>query len=342
MDSIYTWIDNNRGTLGDTIPPTLTITAPTATTSGSPTYTTSSNYTVSGTASDDSGISSVTVNGTAAELNGNNWSLVISLNGDTTTTLTIVATDGAGNKSTATRYVRYDANSPVLTVNAPTGTSSSSPTVISSDVTKSYTVSGTVSDASGIKSVTVNGSAATISGSNWNCTLYFSAGTTHTITIVATDITGRTTTVTRYLQIKRITLVGDTIIAKDSSAKACGYTYPTAILSKQSGSGNGLSISNGYIVISGACTLSITATFNISAPSDFGKGGGRIVNNSTGTVLYSNITIVDIGYNETKDCTFTTSITVSAGTVLRIEPYANITGATCNSTTVNCRVTALA
>ena len=33
---------------------------------------------------------------------------MISLNGDTTTTLTIVATDGAGNQSTATRYVRYE------------------------------------------------------------------------------------------------------------------------------------------------------------------------------------------------------------------------------------------
>ena len=221
LNDIYTWIDENRGTLGDTIPPTLTITAPTATTSGSPTYTSSSSYTVKGTASDDSGISKVTVNGTTAELNGNNWSLVITLSANTTTTLTIVATDGAGNQSTATRYVYYDSSAPSLNVSAPAGTSSSSPTYYQSDSTVSYTVSGTVSDnASGIKSVTVNGSAASISGNNWSKALSLATNTTHTITIVAIDGVDRTTTITRYIRIEAF---------YQQAARTAGTTVQTSL-----------------------------------------------------------------------------------------------------------------
>ena len=60
---------------------------------------------MSGTASDDSGISKVTVNGNVAELNGTSWFCTLSLASNNTHTITIVATDGAGNTNSATRYV---------------------------------------------------------------------------------------------------------------------------------------------------------------------------------------------------------------------------------------------
>ena len=85
---------------------------PTGTSSSSPTYYQSdstASYTVSGTASDDSGISKVTVNGNVAELNGSSFNFTLSLATNTTHTITVVVTDGAGNQNTITRYVRIEA-----------------------------------------------------------------------------------------------------------------------------------------------------------------------------------------------------------------------------------------
>jgi hypothetical protein len=85
--------------------PTISITQSLSTSSSSPTIVTSSSYTVSGTASDGSGIKSVTVNGTSAGTTS--WSRTITLTKNTTTTVTIVATDNSGRTTTVTRYVRY-------------------------------------------------------------------------------------------------------------------------------------------------------------------------------------------------------------------------------------------
>lgn len=186
----------------DSAAPSLAVTGPTGTSSSAPTYTTGASYTVSGTVSDASGIRSVTVNGSAASVSSGKWSKAISLTANTTTTVTVVATDNAGRTTTVTRYVRYDSAAPSLAVTAPTGTSSGAPTYYQSDAAVSYTVSGTVSDASGIKSVTVNGSAASVSSGKWTKALSLATNTTHTITVVATDNAGRTATVTRYIRVE--------------------------------------------------------------------------------------------------------------------------------------------
>lgn len=182
----------------DSTAPTLVVTAPAGTSSGSPTYTTSATYTVSGTITDaDSGVAAVYVNGSAATISGNNWSKSVSLSANSSTKIEVYAVDKAGNRtSTITRYAFYDSAVPSLTVSAPSSASSGAPTY---SVGTSYTVSGTVSDASGIKSVTVNGSVASISGSSFSKALTLSIGL-NTITIVATDNAGRTTTVTRYVE----------------------------------------------------------------------------------------------------------------------------------------------
>lgn len=189
----------------DSVAPVLTITAPAGTSSGAPTYTTGATYRVQGTVSDvDSGVAAVYVNGQAATISGTSWYRDITLAANTTTTISVYAVDNAGNQTaTVVRYVRYDSAAPSLSVTAPTGTSSGAPTYVQSDGAASYTVSGTVSDASGLRSVTVNGQAATISGNSWSRSLTgLATNTTHTITVVATDNAGRTTTVTRYLRVE--------------------------------------------------------------------------------------------------------------------------------------------
>ena len=89
----------------------MSVTAPTSTNNISPTISNSTNnFTVSGTASDASGLRSVTVNGVNATFSGNAWNKAITVSGTSTTNVIVVATDNAGHTSTITRYVRgaYD------------------------------------------------------------------------------------------------------------------------------------------------------------------------------------------------------------------------------------------
>ena len=96
-----------------------------------------------------------------------------------------------------TQIYQYDSTPPTLTVTAPASATSSAPTIA---VAGTYTVSGTVSDTeSGVASVKVNGNNATISGTNWSYSLTISTAVTSTITVVATDNAGNSSTITRYV-----------------------------------------------------------------------------------------------------------------------------------------------
>jgi PKD repeat protein len=96
----------------DTTPPNLQIDQPTD-------YETTSNanIAVSGTASDASGISSVTVNGAAATLVSTNWSKSITLSSGTNT-ITVIATDNSVDLNTATQVV-HAVLSPTTPTNHP-------------------------------------------------------------------------------------------------------------------------------------------------------------------------------------------------------------------------------
>ena len=190
----------SRSIYYDAAAPALSVSAPAGTSAAAPTYVQSDaamNYTVSGTASDATGIRSVTVNGAAASVSGNNWSRTLSLATNTTHTITVVATDGVGRTTTVNRYLRVDGDRPALVVTAPAGVSAATATWTPNST---YTVSGTVSDGSGIKSVTVNGYAASISGNTWSRAISLNTATVTTVTVVAADKAGRTTTITRFLQ----------------------------------------------------------------------------------------------------------------------------------------------
>jgi PKD repeat protein len=96
----------------DTTPPQLTVSSPTN-------YQTFTNaaITVSGTASDASGIQSVTVNGAVASVVGTNWSMQFTLDSGTNT-ITVIATDVSANMNTATQMVHAVLN-PGTSTNRP-------------------------------------------------------------------------------------------------------------------------------------------------------------------------------------------------------------------------------
>ena len=86
-------------TVPDTTPPTLTILKP----ADYQTFT-NADVTVTGTASDASGIARVTVNGVGATLSGTNWSEAVTLSLGTNI-ITVIATDNSANHNTATQMV---------------------------------------------------------------------------------------------------------------------------------------------------------------------------------------------------------------------------------------------
>ena len=129
----------------DTQPPTLSINSP-----ANNIDVTSQNLSVSGTATDggkgDSGISSVTVNGVAANsdtssgANTANWNANVTLNSGVNT-ITVVATDGAGNTSQQQLGVNYISS----------GGGGATPPIISSPAFSGTTVSLTTPSQAGFK-----------------------------------------------------------------------------------------------------------------------------------------------------------------------------------------------
>ena len=198
----FVWTVTTGSGGSDTTAPALAITSHTAGQTVS-----SSSITLAGTATDNgvggSGITSVTVNGTAATggaatgSNTANWNHAVTLAAGANT-FTIVATDGVGNVRTSSITINRttaDASAPTLSITSHT----SGQTVSSSSITLAGTATDNGVGGSGITSVTVNGTAATggaATGSNtanWNHAVTLAAGA-NTFTIVATDGVGNVRT----------------------------------------------------------------------------------------------------------------------------------------------------
>jgi len=169
----------------DTTLPTLTISA---LANGS--YTNKVTLNVSGTASDASGIKSVTVNGQLVIVNADgSFSHAVTLAAGANT-ITTIATDTAGNQQVDARTVTYDLNIPVLAVTAPADNGTSVQSFIN--------VTGTISEAATV-SVSVNSGSpqtAAISGSGFSATVNLLSGV-NTIDIIATDLAGNTASAKR-------------------------------------------------------------------------------------------------------------------------------------------------
>lgn len=172
----------------------FTVTAPVPTDTTAPVLTlstlannaTTSNATlnVSGTVSDAGGIASLTVNGLTVTVTGGSFSTALTLTSGANS-ITTIATDNAGNKTTDTRTINLDQAGPLLTVTSPADNSKINKTFVD--------VSGTVGENS---TVTVNGAAAAMNGLTFSSTVNLAAGP-NTIDISATDLTGNTSTAKR-------------------------------------------------------------------------------------------------------------------------------------------------
>jgi hypothetical protein len=153
-------------------------------------YTNKVTLNISGNASDEGGIKSVTVNDQAVSVNADgSFSYALTLV-EGVNTITTIATDNAGNQQVDTRTVTFDLNAPVLAVSAPADNSTTTQSFI--------TVTGTISETSTV-SISVNGGSpqsAAITGNTYSATVNLVAGI-NTIDITATDQAGNTTSAKR-------------------------------------------------------------------------------------------------------------------------------------------------
>lgn len=177
-DTKYVYYDNTA--------PTLTVL--------SSAYTTSTSYTISGIVSDANGIDSIKINNsiTATVNSDGTWSATITLTNNAENTITVIATDKAGNTNMVIHVVgcNNDMTGPILTITNPGSAYTGSGTQYIT-VQAGYVVSGTVSDSqSGVASVIVDGKEAVISGNTWSAPICDSDGESRVILVEAVDHAG--------------------------------------------------------------------------------------------------------------------------------------------------------
>jgi RHS repeat-associated protein len=199
-----------RSVTRDSIPPTLIVTTPTDST-----ITNQTNITLSGTVTDVSA-TTLTVNDSPVQVgtNGSFNSQLALVEGSNT--ITVVATDAAGNKTTVTRTVRRDTQAPIVDLRLP----------IDNFITNQQTVvvSGTVIDSTTI-TLTINGIVVAIgSDGTFSAQIILVAGL-NTITVVATDTAGNSSTITRTVTQSSEVLPPDPATV----APALDLTVPTTV-----------------------------------------------------------------------------------------------------------------
>ena len=147
--------------------------------------------TVAGTLTDQTA-TTITVNGTNVQINQNNFSTVVPLNNDGTFTITLQATDAAGNQTEVTRSVTRDTFAPTLTVTEPLNA------IISADGL--VQVSGSTTDTTPV-TVSANDFELTVAGDgSFSGRITVEEGEAQ-ILVVATDAAGNTTDTTRTITI---------------------------------------------------------------------------------------------------------------------------------------------
>ncbi len=148
--------------------------------------------TIRGTVKDErDNFPSLSVNGKSVDVNySGDWVTTVKLN-EGENTVTIVATNDSGKSTTETRIIRFGVGAPIITI-------TQCPEV--SDTT-SVTIRGKVKDINdSFPDVTVNGKSVDVNYSgDWSVTVYLKEGD-NTITIIATNDLGKTTTETRTIQ----------------------------------------------------------------------------------------------------------------------------------------------
>jgi hypothetical protein len=216
----------------DTTVPTATISGPTSAT----TYSTgTSPLAVSGTASDNVGVTQVTWandrggNGTATGTTS--WSASMALQSGANV-ITVTVRDAAGNTASDTLTVTYtppDSTAPVATIGAPTSAATYTTT------TSSLNVSGTASDSVGVTQVTwanSRGGSGTATGTTaWSVSGITLQGGSNVITITARDAAGNsgTDTLTVTYNVPDTTNPAVTITGPTSSATHARSATPMTV-----------------------------------------------------------------------------------------------------------------
>ena len=152
---------------------------------------------VSGTATDaTSGIASLAVNGATVPVGTDgSFSANVAMP-DGAGSITVTATDRAGNTTQVTRSITVDTSPPQLVVVSPADG------LIAAQA--SLTVSGTVEDSiSGVPSVLVNGQSAAVSGGTFSLTVTLSEGE-NAITVTATNGAGLSTVIYRSVTLDTV------------------------------------------------------------------------------------------------------------------------------------------
>lgn len=247
--------------------PSLTITFP------EPDYITSNPaITVTGTASDDVAVDSVTVNGLSATTDPStpaasvSFEATISLNYGPNQIQT-VATDTSGKTGSDTRTVYRDEGPPTLNWTPADGSSSSSPNI---------TVHGTATDDAGIGSITINGVEATFQSTNnpsdpnevsFSVPLTLPDGDNF-IEVAAIDISNRSTTQTHKVTVgQQDTTPPETSISLSGIMGSNGWFISNVTVSLSAtdeASGSGVAFTE-YSINGGTSWSNYSGPFEISS-----------------------------------------------------------------------------
>ncbi|MGD0589793.1 MAG: RHS repeat-associated core domain-containing protein [Bacteroidota bacterium] len=173
----------------DTQPPVLTISSPLDSS-----ITNLQSITVNGTVADSTKVT-LTINGNAVTVGtGGVFSYQLSVT-EGLNTITVVATDAAGNKTTVTRTVRRDTQAPIVNLISPVDS------LLTNQL--SVTVSGTVVDSTAV-TMTINGNNVLVGTNGTFSTQLTLVEGMNIITVVATDAATNQTTVVRHVGVHTI------------------------------------------------------------------------------------------------------------------------------------------
>jgi hypothetical protein len=253
----------------DTAPPVVTITDPPSMSS-----TDAPTQTVIGTASDETGVASVSINGIPATSSDGfaNWQAVVPLTaGANTLTASAVDTLGIADPDAASVVVNAGGGPPMAVVTFPPAVSSTNALTL--------TVAGTADDATGVASVSVNGVPAATSDdfATWRAVVPIVAGA-NTLTVATADALGisdpAAATVTVNVD-SDLTGYGTNFVDGYAVALASNFAFVTdfssdALVSIDTTTGNSVIVSDGMIG---------------TGPAFDGPGGTVLVNGNTAALV---------------------------------------------------------